>query len=98
MVQLVVHTSLPGANLLWIRLLPVGKYSIIALDVNPSSSTQNNLGHTLPGGVVTSILSGHSGTSAKTEQDKDMHTIREVKEEICLCDYLNIHIAIYTII
>ena len=65
MVQLVEHTFVPGASLLWIRLLPVGKKSIIALDVNPSSSTQNNLGHSLPGRVATSILSGHSGTSAR---------------------------------
>ena len=65
MVQLAVHTSLPGV--LRIRLLSVGKKSMIALDDNPSFSTQNNLGHTLPGGVVTLILSGHSGTSAKTK-------------------------------
>ena len=77
MVQLAVHTSLPGVSFLWIPLLPVGKKSIIALHVNPSSSTQNNLGHMSPGGVVTLILSGHSGTSAQTKQDNDMHTIRE---------------------
>ena len=79
MVQLVVHTSLPGV--LQILLLPIRKKSIIALEVNPSSSTQNNLGHLLPGGVVMSILSGQSETSAKTKQDNDMHTIRGVKEE-----------------